>query len=337
MRSMTAIGKEPNVVQPEPGDIGNEKSTGHHEHSHSEEGHAHHNHDTKDTSDSRLFFALLLNLGITVAEVIGGILSNSLALLSDAVHNLSDTSSMGISWIARHIARLEKDPRHSYGFERAEVLAALLNTTVLLGIGVFLLVEAARKVLHPEPVHGTVMMVVACIGLAGNLLTALLLHSGSKRSLNIRSTYLHIVMDTLSSVGVIVAALLIRRFGWYILDPLFTLLVALYVLKESIPVLRESVHILMQGTPPAVSPDEMAEAATTLEGVLDMHHIHLWTTDGNKLFIEAHVRLCEEMRGKTDQLLEEVTTFLRDRFNVGHSTLQFEFGPCITEKCGTGK
>ena len=303
-----------------------------HEHHHESHGHVH-SHVSPGTSEGRLLLSLVLNLVITLAEVAGGILSNSLALLSDAVHNLSDTSSLGISWLARRISRKERTPSHSFGFKRAEVLASLVNTVALIGIGMFLLVEAGRKFLHPEPVAGGIMLAVAVVGLFGNLITAWLLHGDSKESLNIRSAYLHIVMDTLSSVGVIAAAILMMLWGWYWLDPLLTLVVSLYVLRESWPLLKTSVNILMQGTPDGVDVKKIIAAVEENEDVVDMHHVHIWTTDGTELFLEAHVTLCEPAKSRTDALLEQLSTRIRERFSIAHVTLQIEFGACVGGRC----
>ncbi|NLI96045.1 MAG: cation transporter [Synergistaceae bacterium] len=310
-----------------------------HEHAH-DHVHAHdhghglfHSHVLPGTSERRLALSLVLNLAISLAEVAGGLLSNSLALLSDAVHNLSDASSLGVSWLAKRISRMERTPAHSFGFKRAEILASLVNTVALVGIGVFLLVEAVRKFLHPSPVVGNVMLAVAGVGLLGNLFTAWLLHGGSKESLNIRSAYLHIVMDALSSVGVIVAALLMMAFGWVWLDPLLTLAVSLYVLRESWPLLKTSIHILMQGTPEGIRIESLIEEVESQPEVVDMHHVHLWTTDGTEVFLEAHVTLWEEARSRTDELLARFSGHLRDRFGIGHVTLQFEFSACVGGRC----
>lgn len=307
----------------------------HEEHDHSHDhGHGHsHSHVSPGTSERRLALSLVLNLVITLAEVAGGLFSNSLALLSDAVHNLSDASSLGVSWLAKRISRMERTPAHTFGFKRAEVLASLVNTVALVGIGVFLLVEAARKFLHPEPVVGGIMLAVAVVGLLGNLFTAWLLHAGSKESLNIRSAYLHIVMDTLSSAGVIVAALLMMAFGWFWLDPLLTLAVSLYVLRESWPLLKTSIHILMQGSPEGLPIGRVVAEVEAHPDVVDMHHVHAWTTDGTEILLEAHVTLCEEARSRTDELLALLSGRIRQDFGIGHVTLQFEFARCVGGRC----
>ncbi|MDO9509578.1 MAG: cation diffusion facilitator family transporter [Thermovirgaceae bacterium] len=301
----------------------------HHDHGH--EGH--HHHDVSDTSDRKLAISLALNVGITLAEIAGGILSNSLALLSDAVHNFSDASSLGVSWLARRISRMERTPSHSFGFKRAEILASLVNTVALTGIGVFLMAESAKKFLHPEPVVGKIMLVVAIVGLVGNLVTAWLLHSDSKKSLNIRSAYLHIVMDTLSSVGVIAAALLMMAFGWFWLDPLLTLVVSLYVLHESWPLLKTSIHILMQGTPVGINAKKILERLEDHPDVLDVHHVHLWTTDGNDIYLEAHVALCDDPRPDTDSIIGSLSEIAASEFGIHHVTLQPEFTRCLGGRC----
>lgn len=309
----------------EPGhDLDNDKS-------HSDR-HGHH-HDITGASDRRLAISLALNVGITLAEIAGGILSNSLALLSDAVHNFSDASSLGVSWLARRISRMDRTPAHSFGFKRAEVLASLVNTTALIGIGCFLMVESIKKFLHPEPVLGKVMLIVAVFGLIGNLVTAWLLHGDSKKSLNIRAAYLHIVMDTLSSVGVIAAALLMLAFGWFWLDPLLTLLVSLYVLRASWPLLKTSIHILMQGVPDQIDAKKLVERLEKHSGVLNVHHVHIWTTDGNDIYLEAHVALCEDPQPETDNIIESLSEIAAKEFGIHHVTLQPEFKRCVGGRC----
>lgn len=300
------------------------------EHVHS---HGHLHGAPASTSEKKLLLSIALNLTITFAEIAGGIFSNSLALLSDAVHNFSDTSSLFISWLAKRIAKKERTPAHSFGFKRAEVLASLINTVSLIGIGLFLLVEAARKFMHPEPVVGGIMFVVAVIGLLGNLFTAWLLHSDSKESLNIKAAYMHIVMDTLSSVGVIVAAVLMTFFEWYWLDPLLTLVVSIYVLHESWPLLKTSVNILMQGMPEGIDVKGIVALAESNTDVLDMHHVHIWTTDGMELFLEAHITLCNSAKQRTDLILQELTEEIKKHHNISHLTLQMEFGDCVGGRC----
>ncbi len=307
-------------------------------HAHSNlHGHVHshgHVHGAPESiSEKKLLLSIVLNLTITFAEIAGGIFSNSLALLSDAVHNFSDTSSLFISWLAKRIAKKNRTPVHSFGFKRAEVLASLINTVSLVGIGLFLMVEATRKFMHPEPVVGGIMFVVAVIGLLGNLFTAWLLHSDSKKSLNIKAAYLHIVMDTLSSVGVIVAAVLMTFFEWYWLDPLLTLIVSLYVLRESWPLLKTSVNILMQGMPQGIDVKAIVALAETNADVLDMHHVHIWTTDGMELFLEAHITLCDSAKERTDLILQELAEEIKKHHNISHVTLQMEFGFCVGGRC----
>jgi len=298
----------------------------HSHHSH----HGHHHHKSSDgTTEGRLVLSLIFNLLITLAEVVGGVMSNSLALLSDAVHNLSDASSLGVSWLAMRIARMERTPSHSFGFKRAEVLASLLNTVALIGVGVFLLVEAVRKFLHPDVIAGGVMLSVAVVGLLGNLLTALLLHRDSKDNLNVRSAYLHIVMDALSSVGVIVAAVFVMKFRWYWLDPLLTFGVSVYVLRESFPLLKESLHVLMQGTPEGVDVNALVQHVEEIPEVVNMHHLHIWTTDGRDMFLEAHLTLHDSAKDHTDIVLSQVTSLIQRHFNISHVTLQMEFSCCI--------
>ncbi|MDI3524206.1 MULTISPECIES: cation diffusion facilitator family transporter [unclassified Kosmotoga] len=287
-----------------------------------------HSHSFEDTSERRLLFSIVLNLGITLVEFIGGIVSNSLALISDSLHNLTDSSSMIVSYSAKRIARKKRTPFHTYGFKRAEILAAALNSIVLLAIALFLFVEALKKVFTPSEINGTVMLTVAVIGLLGNLFTAILLFNDAKKSLNVKSTFIHIVSDTLSSVFVIIAAVLIRNYGWIILDPLFTGVVGVFILFQSISILKESVHILMQGTPKDIELEKISKEIEKFDFVKNVHHLHVWTTDGHDKYLECHVELFDNNLEKADAYLDEINDLLERQFHIEHSTIQFEKDRC---------
>ena len=297
---------------------------------HSHKHHAH-LHSFEDMSEKRLLFSIVLNLGITLAEIIGGIISNSLALLSDSLHNLTDSSSMIVSYSAKRIARKKRTQFHTYGFKRAEILAAALNSIVLLAIAVFLFVEAFKKFFNPSEINGTVMLTVAVIGLLGNLFTAALLFNDAKRSLNVKSTFVHIISDTLSSVFVIIAAILIRNYGWVILDPLFTGIVGIFIFFQSISILKESVHILMQGTPKDIELEKISKEIEKLDFVKNVHHLHVWTTDGHDKYLECHVELFDNDLEKADGYLDKINDLLEKQFHIEHSTIQFENNRCREE------
>ncbi|HPE69480.1 MAG TPA: cation diffusion facilitator family transporter [Thermotogota bacterium] len=290
--------------------------------------HHHHHHFSDASSEKKLWFSVLLNFSITAAEIVGGIFSHSLALLSDALHNLTDTSSMLVSLFAIRVSRREKTATFSYGFKRAQILAALLNSLVLFSIGVYLLVEAVRKAFHPAQIRPEIMLAVALVGLAGNLVTALLLFSDARHSLNIRSTFLHIVSDTLSSVAIIIGGFFIWKFHTFWLDPLLTAGISVYILFQSFQVVKQSVSILMQAVPGHVSLSEVEQAIGVLEFVENVHHVHLWTTDGKDAFLECHVKVVQGVPCQDSaRLLRSINQELEKR-GVGHATIQLEFGDC---------
>jgi cobalt-zinc-cadmium efflux system protein len=296
-----------------------------HQHSH----HAHaHAHGETEGGGRRLILSIGLNLVITVAEVIGGLLSGSLALLSDALHNFSDTASLGISYAARRISGREANRRKTFGYKRAEVVGAFVNLVTLVLIALYLIKEAVERFLDPQPIEGRVMLIVALIGLAANVLTALLLYRESKGSLNIRSAFLHIISDAVSSVGVVIGGLLILYYDVYFVDPLLTLLISLYILYHSYHLLRQTIDILMEGTPRGLDLDEIVRDVQGVDGVLDMHHIHVWQLDENHTALEAHVMIDKEDMGRLEEIKRAIKAALADRYDIAHSTLEFEFVPC---------
>lgn len=291
----------------------------------------HHHHHTdlnEDTSSGRLLISILLNLIISLAELIGGIFSNSLALLSDAVHNFSDTASLGISLAARKIGKKQADKHRTFGYKRAEIIGAFINLIVLVIVSFFLIKEGIQRMFVPEHVNGPIMFVIAIIGLFGNFISAWLLFKDSKGNLNIRSSYLHILSDGLSSVGVLIAGILIMFYHIYILDTILTIVIALYILMESYSMLRETIDILMEGTPREIDINKMVEALNLLEGIKDIHHVHIWKIDESQTCLEAHVRIDKHDLKEMESIKKMIKDHLKDSFGIVHSTLEFEFDKC---------
>ncbi|MDN5346098.1 cation transporter [Petrotoga miotherma DSM 10691] len=294
-----------------------------------------HHEEKERTLDSRLLLSVILNFGITIAEILGGIFSNSLALLSDAIHNLNDTTAILISYIARVLSKKKRDSKRTYGYKRVETLAAFVNTEILMVIAVYLLIEGINKLSNPSIIQGNIMLTVAFIGLTGNLTTAYLLHSDSKTNLNVKATFIHILSDTISSIFVIIGAFLIIYQKLYIVDAIFTLMISGYIFIESIPLLKNTINILLQGTPTDI---EIGKIKTNLEKfdfVKDVHHIHIWTTDGKDKYMEAHIRLQESFdqnNYKLDDCIDKLNKVLKEEFEISHTTLQFEKNRCLEEK-----
>jgi cobalt-zinc-cadmium efflux system protein len=282
-----------------------------------------HTHNYGSNVGSRLLFSILLNLVITIAEMIGGIISGSLALLSDSFHNLADTSSLFISYGAEKISRRKRNKKYTYGFKRVEILATILNTTALLAIAIFLFREAVIKFLNPAEIDSNLMIIVATIGLAGNIITAFLLFGASKKSLNIKSSFIHIVSDSLSSVFVIIGGLLIKFYSWWIVDPILTMIVVTYITIQSLKLLKEAIEIIMQATPRGITVDEVKKAVDSLSFVNDTHHIHIWTTNGKDIFVECHVIIDDCKIKNIDEYLNAIRSKLTE-IGVSHSTVQIE-------------
>lgn len=275
----------------------------------------------------RIFWVVLLNAFITVAEVVGGILSGSLALLSDAVHNLSDTAAVVLAYIANKIAGKAKDAKRTYGYKRAEILAAFINSAVLLAISLVLLFEAYKRLRAPEVIDGTLMIAVALIGLLADLLSVFLLQKDAHKSLNIKASYLHLISDTISSVGVLAGGIAIKLWGIVWVDPLVTVLIALYVAKETIEVLRKTINILMQSAPPLDFAAIQAELMK-VEKVKNIHHVHSWMVDEKTIHFEAHIDLDDMLLSEVEKVYDRIEAILKGRYGISHVTLQAEVDRC---------
>lgn len=293
-----------------------------HEHGH------HHHHHGEDQTEGRLWISIFLNLTITLAEFIGGLISGSLSLLSDALHNLNDTTSLGISLFARKVSKKEANQQKTFGYKRAEIIGAFINLITLVIIALFLVKEGVERFYNPQPIDGFVMFVVAIIGLLGNVITALLLYRSSKENINIRSAYIHIMSDALSSVGVIVAGWLILQYQVYVVDTILTLLIAGYILWQSYYMLRKTIDILMESTPRELELDEVTKAMQQVDGVREVHHLHVWRLDEQNILLESHVVIDESDVNHMEAIKSSLKELLEKRFDIHHSTLEFEFEPC---------
>lgn len=239
-------------------------------------GHGHHHHVDPNAGDRRVFAAIVVNMALTVAQVIGGILSGSLALIADALHNFSDAISLIIAFAARKIARRPRDEKMTFGYGRVEIVAALINYTTLIIIGLYLLYEAGARFLDPQPVAGWMIVIIAGIALAVDVVTAMLTYSMSKNSMNIRAAFLHNVADALGSVAVIVAGTLILLYDWRLIDPIVTVMIAGYILWQSFREIGPVIRILMLGSPPDIKTDAVLRAIQGTDGVTGVHHAHFW-------------------------------------------------------------
>jgi cobalt-zinc-cadmium efflux system protein len=294
--------------------------------------HAHHHHSTSGISERNLLAAVVLNFTISLAEIIGGILSNSLALLSDAIHNLGDGFAVLLAYIAHRVSKRESNQRKTFGYKRIEILAAFVNSIVLVAICIFLIWEAIERFQNPAPIKGVIMFSVAAVGLFANLVAVVLLQSDSKKNINIRAAYLHLMGDTLSSVVVIVGGLLIWKFEIYWIDPLITVLISLYIMKETYLLLKDSFNILMQSSPKELNLENIKLEVEKLEGVKNIHHVHAWSLNDQQIHFEGHIDLVEDMTvSNTDALKNQIRSLLHKKFHIDHTTLEVEYGCCFDD------
>lgn len=273
-------------------------------------------------SDARLVWAVIVNVGLTVAQIIGGVLSGSLALIADALHNFSDAASLGLALFARRIGRRPADKLMTFGYGRAEIVAALINLTTLVIVGLYLLIEAVNRYFDPQPVEGWTIVIVAGVALVIDIATAALVHKGVKGSLNIRAAFLHNVSDALASVGVIVAGTLILLYDLYVADLVMTVLIAAYVLYQGFSLLPTTIKLLMGAVPDDVEYDAIVQALRDTEGVQDIHHVHVWSLDEHARAIEAHLVPTDPSLHAFELVKRDARAMLKGRFAIGHATLE---------------
>ncbi len=289
-------------------------------------GSSHHQTDQKQRN---LLIATLLNFSVSIVEIAGGLLSNSLALLSDALHNLSDAFAVLIAYVAGRISSRQPDHRMTFGFKRAEILVALLNAVILIVVTVYLFYEAYIRFREPTPVVGSVMIIAAVIGLMANVAAVFLLRKNAADNINIRAAYLHLMGDSLSSVAVIIGSILIYFFRLYWIDPLVTVIVGLYILKHAWMILREAVDILMQAGPRNIRLAELCRELESLPSINNVHHVHIWNLTDRQIHFEGHVDLKENLTvEQTWEIRRQMEQLLLDRFKISHLTVQFEYHSC---------
>lgn len=287
--------------------------------------HTAHKHAHKHDHGSRNIVAtIMLNIIITVAQIVGGLFSGSMALLSDAAHNFSDVISLMISYVAARLSGRKQTLRQTYGFKRAGIFAAFINTATLLVIAAILIWEAVTRFIHPEPVAADIVILLAGAGIVLNGLSLLFIREEASKSMNIRSAYIHLFMDMITSVAVLAGGLIIKYTGWSRIDSILSVVIAIYFLYSSWGIFYESVRIFMQFTPTSINIEEIAGEINSLEGVRNMHHVHVWQLDDREMMLEAHLDLDDDYSiSHFEAILEEVE-FILARFNIHHFNIQPE-------------
>lgn len=286
-------------------------------------------HKTTAGSGSRLFWTILFNLGITAAEFIGGLLTGYLALIADAVHNLSDVAALGLAWLGGRGSELPPTKRTTYGHGRIEVMTAFISAVALVVIAVFILREAYLRFIDPQPIsRPSIFLTVAVIGLMGNLVSIWLLHSEKGKSLNMKTAFLHMFYDALSSVAVIVGGIVMVLTGWYILDVILTSIIALMIVWSSWLVIREAVMILMEAVPEGIEFDEVRSAIIDLPDVRDVHDLHIWSLSSKTVALSCHVAVDQATIAAGPHIIARINVLVKERFDIGHATIQLEGDRC---------
>ena len=284
----------------------------------------HHHHEVQGKN---LFITIILNVIITLSQIVGGVVSGSLALLSDALHNFSDVIALVIAWWANKIAAREQTEAKTYGYKRAEILATLFNASVLIGIGFYLIVEAVQKFLHPEPVDPTIVIYLGLLSIVLNAASVLLIKDDSHDNMNIKAAYLHLLTDVMTSVAVVIGGLLMKYFGLFWIDPLVSVIIALYLIRASVGLLKDAGSILMQFTPADIDIQALQETIVHSHAeIKNIHHLHLWRLDEHNIHLEAHLDYNENLTLKeANTITASIEKILLEKFGINHCTFQSEY------------
>lgn len=292
-----------------------------HNHAHSHT----HSHSHPDLKGRKLLLSILLNIVITVAQVIGGLISGSLSLLSDALHNFSDVISLIVSYVADRYSKKDASVEKTFGNKRAEIIAAFVNSATLIGIAIYLIYEAIMRFWNPQPIESNLVIWLSILGIFVNGFSVLLLHKESKSNMNMRSAYLHLFTDMAASVAVLIGGLLMKYFEWFWVDSLLTLLIALYLIVVGYQLLKSSYKILMLFTPDDLSLEVISEAICKLPEIKNVHHMHIWQLNEQETHLEAHLDFYKDVTlSEFDAVLTKVEEILYHDFGINHVTIQPE-------------
>ncbi len=285
--------------------------------------HEHHHHQVEGKN---LFFTILLNLSISIAELIGGILSGSISLISDSIHNFSDVLSLIISYIANKLAKKEATENYTFGYKRSEIIAAFLNSATLIVLAFFILYEAVGRFIHPVVVSSNLVIWLALGSIIVNGLSVLFIKNDAKENMNMKSAYLHLFGDMMTSIAVLIGGILMKYFQLYWIDPVFSILIAIYLIYMSWDIFKSSLKIMMQFTPDNIDIQQISKDISKLDGLKNIHHIHIWQINEHDIMFEAHIDLKNNIRiTDFEQVLKIISNYLHNNYNINHITLQPEF------------
>ncbi len=286
-------------------------------------GHSH----SHDINGRNLLISILLNIVITAAQVVGGLLSGSLALLSDALHNFSDVVSLIISYIANKLVKQKASLKRTFGYKRAEILAAFINASTLIIVAILLIFEAVKRFQNPQEIESSLVIWLSIIAILGNGFSVLLLKSNSEDNMNMKSAYLHLLTDMMASVAVLIGGLLMKYYQMFWIDSLLTFVIALYLIWMGFDLLKESTKVLMLFTPDDIPIDKIIKEINDFDAIKNVHHIHVWQLNEEEIHFEAHVDFKSNITlTEFDVILKEIEELLHHKFEINHINIQPEFG-----------
>lgn len=298
-----------------------------HSHSH------HHDHHHPDLKGRNLIISILLNILITVAQIIGGLVSGSLSLLSDALHNFSDVLSLIVSYVANLLSKRPSSNNKTFGYKRAEIIAAFVNAAALMIVAVILIFEAVERFQQPQEVASDLVIWLSLLGIAANGFSVLLLKRDADSNMNMKSAYLHLLTDMMASVAVLVGGLLMKFFQWYWVDPALTLAIAVYLIYMGYDLLKQSTRVLMLFTPNSIQVQEIVAAISKIEPIKNVHHVHIWQLNEDEVHLEAHIDFNKDIRlSEFDGILEQIEEEVYHNYGINHVNIQPEFGKCDSKQ-----
>ncbi len=292
-------------------------------------GHGHHHHHNHQRSGRNLLISILLNIGITVAQVIGGIISGSLALLSDALHNFSDVLSLILSYLANRFTKKQASSKRTFGYKRAEIMAAFVNSATLIVIALILIKEAVERFFQPEPIAPDLVIWLSALGIAVNGFSVLLIKKDADSNLNMKSAYLHLFTDMMASVAVLAGGLLMHFFQLFWIDPLLTIVIGIYLIYMGYDLLKSSTKVLMLFTPDEIEIEGLVGEISRIPAIKNIHHVHLWQLNEHEIHLEAHIDFHENISIQAfETILKEIEEIVYHDFGITHVSIQPECGRC---------
>lgn len=288
-----------------------------------------HSHAHTDLKGQNLIISILLNVLITVSQVIGGLISGSLSLLSDALHNFSDVLSLIISYIATALAKKKASTNKTFGYKRAEIIAAFVNAATLIVVAIILIIEAIERFMAPQEIESNLVIWLSLLGILANGFSVLLLKKDAEKNMNMKSAYLHLFTDMMASVAVLIGGLLMKFFELYWVDPALTLVIALYLIYMGYDLLKESTRVLMLFTPNTIQVQSIVEEIGKIDSIKNVHHVHIWQLNEDEVHLEAHIDFIKDIKiSEFDIILDRIEDEMFHKFGINHVNIQPEFGKC---------